>query len=449
MELRELWSALRAGWWVAVIGLLVGGVAALGVSLIMTPLYTAQTQLFISTTTSSSEVFQGSQFSEKRAASYAELLSGAELAGRVALRLQLPMTPQELTKEITATPVTGTVLIDVAVTDASPQRAVQIAEAYGAEFATMVSDLETPAVGALSPVRVNVTDAPEVPRSASFPDIPRNIAFGLLVGLLVGCAVVIVRSRLDDCVKDAEEVSDLAGAPLIGVIPRDKALATEHVIEGNAFTDAAEAFRHLCANVQLLDGGAPPRVIMVSSPIASEGRTTTAINLALALVEVDRKVAIIEADLRRPQVARFLGVGGGVGLSSVLRGSADLSDARQRYGEGGLTVVPAGPIPPNPSELIASSEMTTLLDKLRAENDFVLVLAPALLPVADASRLAVLTDGVLLCARYGGSSRDQLRSAARKVRGVGGRTLGVVLNLVPHRVAVQGDVTSLVVAERS
>jgi receptor protein-tyrosine kinase len=448
MELREMWSAIRAGWWLAVIGALVGGLAAIGVSLAMTPLYTAQTQLFISTTTSASEVFQASQFSEKRAASYAELLTGAELAGRVVLALDLPMEPQDLASQITATTRTGTVLIDVGVTDASPQRAVLIAEAYGTEFAQMVSELEKPTAAGVSPVRVNVTDAPEVPRSPSYPVMINNIAFGLLAGLLAGCAAVIVRSRLDKSVSGPKEVSDLAGAPLLGVIPRDRELGTRHVIEENTFTDTAEAFRHLCANIQLLDGGDPPRVIMVSSPTPAEGRTTTAINLAMALVEVDRKVAILEADLRRPQVAQFLGVNGGIGLTNVLRGSADLSDAGQRYGEGGLVVIAAGPTPPNPSELIASDHMIELLGKLRGENDFVLVVAPPLLPVADASRLAALTDGVLLCARYGGSTREQLSSAARKVRGVGGRTIGVVLNAVPRRVARDGDLTALVGSDR-
>jgi capsular exopolysaccharide synthesis family protein len=441
MELRELWSALRAGWWIAAVGLVVGGVAALGMSLLVTPQYTTHTQLFISSTAPSSEAFQAAQFSVKRAASYTPLLTGQELAGRVVQRLKLNMTPSAVADEITATSVTDTVLLDVSVTDVSPQRAVRIAETLGTEFAGMVSELEAPQAGAPSAVSVRITQGPQLPAVPSSPMIPRNIGFGLLGGLLVGCAVAVIRGRLDTSVRTVDDACALTGAPPLGVIPWDKTVAKRHVFDWNRSAETAEAYRHLCTNLQLLDGGAPPRTIMISSAIASEGRTTTAINLALALVEVDRKVTIVEADLRRPQVAGYLEVAGGVGLANILGGSADLSDALQPYGDGRLSVLAAGPPPRNPSELLATGQMSTVLAKLQADNDFVLLIAPPLLPVADAGRLAVLSDGVLLCVGYGESSGAQVKAAARKIRGAGARILGVVLGAVPVRAAGRGDAT--------
>jgi receptor protein-tyrosine kinase len=145
---------------------------------------------------------------------------------------------------------------------------------------------------------------------------------------------------------------------------------------------------------------------------------------------------VVEADLRRPRITRYLGLVGGVGLTNVLAGTADLADVTQYYGEDGLAVIAAGPTPPNPSELVASTSMAELLDKLRASNDFVLVDSPPLLPVADSTGLAVVVDGVLLTVRYGSTRKDQLQQAAATVQRVGARTLGVIINIVPPKAEI-------------
>src|SRR3954465_2730699 len=160
--------------------------AALLVSLLQTPRYTSTTQLFVSTrdSASTSDVFQGSQFSQQRVTSYAQLITGDELANRVIGRLNLNVPTSELRDEITATAVTDTVLIDVTVTDPSPQRARDIADAVGREFTSFATELETTDPGGLSPVKVTVTQPPQVPSVASSPNTTRNVALGALVGLL-------------------------------------------------------------------------------------------------------------------------------------------------------------------------------------------------------------------------------------------------------------------------
>jgi receptor protein-tyrosine kinase len=160
------------------------------------------------------------------------------------------------------------------------------------------------------------------------------------------------------------------------------------------------------------------------------------INLALALAEAGRRVTVVEADLRRPRITRYLGMVGGVGLTNVLAGAADVADVTQYYGNDGLAVVGAGPTPPNPGELMASTAMAEVLGKLRASSDFVLVDSPPLLPVADSTGLAVLVDGVLLSVRYGVTRRDQLEQAAAMVQRVGAKTLGVILNMVPTKAEI-------------
>jgi receptor protein-tyrosine kinase len=438
VNLREVSNALRAAWWLPAAGLIAGAGAALLLSLLATPLYSSHTQLFVSTTdsNSTSEVFQGSQFSQQRVASYARLLGGNDLAGRVVERLGLEMTPAELAAEVVATTVPDTVLLEVTVTDASAQRAQEIAAAIGPEFTRLVTELETPDGKAGSPVKVTVTDQPVVPTSPSLPRTKRNVALGAIAGLLTGGAASIARSRLDRSVKEPKQAAELAGAPVIGTVIRDEALGSRHIVEWTAPTRAAEDYRQLRTNLQFLNVDDPPKVIMVSSAMPAEGKTTAAINLALALAEAGRQVTLVDADVRRPRVTNYLGMVGGVGLTNVLAGTAEVTDVLQPYGDTGVSVIGAGPTPPNPSELLASKHMSTLIEELRGKSDYVLIDAPPLLPVADATGLAVLVDGVLLSVRYGRSRKEQLRQSAVTLERVGVKILGLILNIVPVKAGI-------------
>ena len=433
MNLREVLAALRATWWMPVVGLILGGAAGLAWSLVQTPLYTSSTQFFVNVNDpTSTNALQGSQFSQQRVASYARLLSGTQLATRVVDRLDLDASPDEVQGEIAATTVPGTVFLEVAVTDPSPQRAQQIAEAIGAEFPSLVDDLERPTAGGPSLIKIEVTEEAEVPTAPSSPATKRNLVLGLLVGSLAGALIGIARTRLDRSVKDTEETAQLAGAAVIGTIFRDEALTKQHTLDRVPVGRTAESYRQLRTNLQFLNVDEPPRVIMISSSVPGEGKTTLGVNLALMLVEAGQRVILVEADLRKPKVTRYLGMVDGVGLTSVLTGSAAVDDVTQTY-RGGLSVLASGPTPPNPSELLASSQMAALLEKLRGQWDFVLVDAPPVLPVADAAGLAPAVDGVLLSVRYGHTRKDQLQQAASTIRHVGADVLGVVLNIVPPK----------------
>lgn len=434
MDSRAVWAALRLGWWLPVLGALVGGAVAVVASLVQAPLYTASTQLFVSTTESAtaSDVFQGSQFSQQRVASYARLLTGKELARRLIDELELDLSPAALTEEVTATPVPETVLIEVTVTDPDPGQARDIAAAVGGLFGDLVAELETPPGAIGSPVRVLVVEPPDLPESPSSPQTTRSTAIGVIAGLLLGAGAALIRARLDRSVRDQDELVGLAGAPVIGVIPKEPGLERSHLVDRRNSSGGTEAFRQLRTNLQFLNVDQPPRVIMISSSVPSEGKTTLAVNLAVALAEAGRRVVLVEADLRRPRVTRYLGLVGGVGLTNILAGTATVDEVVQVYGDR-CAVIAAGPTPPNPGELLSSSHMAALLEELKEVNDVVLVDAPPVLPVADASGLAVLVDGTVLSVRYGATTRDQVRQTALTLEQVGGKTLGVVLNLVPPR----------------
>jgi receptor protein-tyrosine kinase len=297
----------------------------------------------------------------------------------------------------------------------------------------MVAALEAPAGGVAPPVKLTVTDRPTVPSQASSPTTARNVATGGLLGLAVGVGIAFARARPIYSVKDAEQAAELMGAPVLGHVVRAKSLAKRHVVDDRDGDLAAENFRQLRNSLQWLDLEHPPTVIMVTSAVPSEGTTTAVVNLALVLADAGRKVTVVDANLRKPNVAEYLGMTGGAGLSSILAGTGDVTDVAERHGERDLWVIPAGSTPSNPGELLASSQMRSLLDKLRGDNDYVLIDAPPVLPVADSSGFAGYTDGVLFIVRYGSTLTRELGQASALLQRVRATVLGVLLNIVPPK----------------
>jgi receptor protein-tyrosine kinase len=172
---------------------------------------------------------------------------------------------------------------------------------------------------------------------------------------------------------------------------------------------------------------------VVTSSVPSEGKTTTAINIALALAENDHTVALVDGDLRRPSLHSYLDLVGSVGFSTVLAGRTSLSEALQKTNYSGVTALTSGPIPPNPSELLGSLAARKVLEELRAHFDYVIIDSSPLLAVTDAAILATNADGVLIIARYGKTRREQLSHAVTNLEGVGASLLGAVLTMTPIR----------------
>jgi capsular exopolysaccharide synthesis family protein len=436
MDIRDYLRIARAGKALLVVGVLLGGGVAAGVSLTLPDEYTASSELFVSTSGSSdlAQAVQGSQYAEQKVASYAKLLTSTELATAVIDDLDLDVSPDALVGQIQASVVKDTTILDVSVTDRSPRRARDIASSIDSQFSAMVARMESTPGEAITPVRVSVVASPEVPAAPSSPKVIPNSVLGAVVGLVLAGALAVLRDRLDTTVKDDSVAADTGGAPVIGHIPEDPQLAKAHVVVPNSTSATAEAIRLIRTNLAFVDVDNPPRSILVTSSVAGEGKTSLAVNLALALTESGQSVALLEGDLRRPKVTRYLGLVAGAGLTNVLSRGAALEDVLQDAG-GGLTVLPAGPIPPNPSQLLASDAMATLVDQLVGKHDIVLIDAPPLLPVADASVMTRLADGVLLCARWGVVTTAQLERTSTVVERLGARTLGIVLTAVPGRAA--------------
>lgn len=436
LHMRDVVRVLRARWIFIAAATLCGILAAIGVTLLTTPIYQASSRLFVSTTVgaSASDLYQGNRLSQERVLSYTELLTGRTLAQRTIDNLNLDISAEDLTKKIKANAKLDTVLINVKVTDPSPIRARDIANALSDEFVVMVSELETPRAGAEPDARVVVEERAAIPTEPVAPRPVQNIAFGILLGAVAGIGLAFLRDSLDNTVKDQQTLEQLSGTGMVGAIPLDKKRLQAAAIPFDSEHSAiSEAFRKLRTNLHFLAVDNPPRMIVVTSSIPSEGKSTTAINIALALAEADKNVLLIDGDMRRPSLDKYLDVVGSVGLSTVLSGGIPVAEALQDTKFPRLTVLSAGATPPNPSELIGSQTAKNLFQELRTMFDYVIVDSPPLLAVTDAAVLSVISDGALLITRFGSTKRDQVTHSIRNLDDVGAKVLGTVLTLTPLR----------------
>ena len=433
MDLRDLLSVLRARWIVIVSTMLIGGLIALGASLLITPLYQAKIQFYVTAAggEGGAAAYQGSLGAQQRVQSYAALVESTDIARTVVEKTGINLDPEEVAQRATASADAKTVLLTVSVTDQQPVRALKIAEGYGVVLPESISDLETPDGGGPALAKLTVVNPPGLPADPISPQTETNVAIGAGLGLIAGVALSLLVSMLDRRVKSKEEIEGIASSPVVGTIPfrtsEDRESGAEHIVpfrEGHS--PAAEAFRRLRTNMQFLNVDNPPRVFVMTSSVATEGKSETAINLALALAESGNRVLLAEADLRRPRVVNYMAMPDKVGLTNVLSGQAEFRDVVQETRHEGVDLLACGPLPPNPSELLASDTAQRLVSDLRREYDYVIIDSPPLLPVTDGALLSRITDGALLVVRADRTTTDQLTQAVDNLRKADAPLLGVV-----------------------
>ncbi|MBW3640747.1 MAG: polysaccharide biosynthesis tyrosine autokinase [Actinobacteria bacterium] len=434
MELRDYVRVLRKQWrLIALCVLLAAGTAAV-VTMLATPQYRSEVTFFVSTPTDeASTTFAGGAFSQQRVRSYADIVAGPATAQAVAERLQ-GVDASDIAEKVTATVVPETVLLEATVTDASPQRAQQIAQGLADRFPDVVTALERPEGGGASPVKVSVVEQPMVSSDPVSPKPARNLALALVLGLLLGVGLAVLRETLDNTIKNPDDSLEAVGAATLGAIAYDPQASRKPLIVSDSPRSVrSEAFRQLRTNLQFVQVDGPLRSLVLTSSLPKEGKSTTACNLAIAMAQTGVRVCLVEGDLRRPRIADYLGLESAVGMTDVLIGRVSLDDALQVWGAGMLEVLPSGPLPPNPSELLSSRGMDELMKALEKRFDLVLIDAPPLLPVTDAAILSTLTDGAVLCVRARSTRKDQLNQAAGALRAVDAKILGVVLTMVPTK----------------
>jgi non-specific protein-tyrosine kinase len=442
VDLRDYVRLVRKRWKIISLCVLLALAGAIALTGLTPKSYSAHAQLFVSaqaTADDLSSAAQGSTFTEQRMKSYAQVMNTPGITDQVIIDLKLNMTPAELASKINASNPLDTVLLNVTVTDHDPVLARNIANAASTEFTNNVLPaLEKPNGSTNALVKATVVSPATTPTVPVSPRPKINLALGLLVGLALGIGAAVLRESLDTTIKSADDLAALTPSPLLGVIPEDSEARTTPLISTEQGNLRAEAYRQVRTNLQFIDVERTVKSVVITSAIPDEGKSTTACNLAIAFARTGARVLLVEADLRRPKTADYLGIEGAVGLTNVLLGQVAVGDVLQQWGTLPLKVLPSGPIPPNPSELLGSTPMVELIKLLGAHADIVILDAPPLLPVTDAAVLSTVCDGALIVARHGHTRRDQLVSASESITKVGGRVLGVLLNRVPRRGAGTG-----------
>jgi len=406
-----------------------------GLLTILTPkTYTSQAQLFVSTSggETTSDLAQGSTFTQKQMKTYAQVLTSPKVLDPVHEKLGIPLG-EDLAASVTATTPVDTVLLNVTVADRDPEKAARVANTIANEFITTVQDLQSVKAGQTSPVKATIIKPAEVETDPTTPQPLRNLALGLIAGLMLGVGVALLRDRLDTSVTGEQDVKELTQHTIVGAIPFDSEAASHPlIVQTDPHSSRAEAFRTLRTNLQFVDISNHPKVLVMTSSLPGEGKSTSAANLALTIGAAGADVCVIEGDLRRPQLLNYMGLEGGVGLTSVLIGDAELDDVLQPFGQN-VHVLGAGPIPPNPSELLGSDAMRQLLQNLRERFDYVIVDSPPLLPVTDAAVVARLTDGAILLVGAGVVKKEDVTRALENLETVDAHVLGIVMNRVPTK----------------
>lgn len=433
MELGDYWSFLRRRW-ISIVVFAVLGVLVAGVITLLSPKsYTSTAQDFVALTSTSNEAnpLAGAQFAAQRVKSYTEIVSSPAVLEPVIAKLGLNTTPAGLAGQVSVVNPPQTVLLLVSAVDASPVRAAEIANAVALQLGNVIEQLETPAGSTTPPVKVTLTKPAVAPSSPSSPRTTLNLAIGLVIGLICGIAWALLRDALDRTVKSVRELDQLSGAPMLGRIVFDKEAQRQRLSALDSTATRSEGYRTLRTNLQFVRVDSPLRVVVVTSPAPGDGKSTVSCNLAIALAQTGKKVCLLEADLRRPRLSEYMGVDGSVGLTDVLANQRTLDQVIQPWGRGLLDIVGPGPVPPNPSELLNSQQMQSVLDQLKERYDIVIVDSSPLLAVADAAIVSRYADGAILVVRYGKSTRDGISHAAEALAQVNDVLLGTVLNAVP------------------
>jgi capsular exopolysaccharide synthesis family protein len=271
-----------------------------------------------------------------------------------------------------------------------------------------------------------------VPTSPVTPKKVRNVVMALFAGLVLGIGLAFLRERLDDRLKSRQEIERRLGAPVLAVVPRvstwRKSDEAYLALRSEPKSPVSEAYRTLATNVQYLGFRESIKVLVVTSALAGDGKTTTCANLAVALAESGKKVILISADLRKPRLHRFFGLTNDVGLTSILAGAAEVQDGTTDPGHPNLRVMAGGPVPTNPASLLAGSRISEVIGALREICDFIIVDTPPVLAVADASILAPNCDAILLVMDAARARRSSMAQAKSQLETAGGRIIGAVLN---------------------
>lgn len=457
----EIW---RRFWVVILVSVLGAAITFLGTLYLITPQYQSSAKFYvnnrsISVGSASLSLESGDINAAKSLVdSYIVILQTRESLNDVIDYAGVNRTYSELQGMITASSVNSTEIFEVVVTSPDPVEAERIAHAISKVLPKRISSI-------IEGTSAKVVDNAVVPTRPSSPSYTINTLVGFLLGFVVSVGVIVLRMLFDVTIRTDEDITAVSHLPVLAAVPDMEAPTkggyyygygsrrpdnartvggkqTAIIGSGISFS-AAEAYKLLRTKLQFsFADDNTSRVIGVSSALTGEGKSVSSVNLAYALSQLDKKVLLIDCDMRRPSLSAKLPIIKVPGLSNYLSGLSHMDELFQPCGikgeENAFTVIAAGRNPPNPVELLSSARMEKMLDRLRQSYDYIILDLPPVGEVSDALAVAKLTDGVLLVVRQNYCNRLALNSAVRQFQFVESRILGIVSNCASENVGAYG-----------
>lgn len=420
-------AVLRRRWLTILACLLAGVLVAIAVTRSSPKRYASSTRLFVNIPVAQdvTQALQGVQLSQQLIASYAQIATSQTAESQIAEKLHLGEGPN-----LSATPVAGTLLVQIQATQSSPQIAQAVAAAAGDELISQITRFEQ---GKSAPVQARTIDQANFNPTPILPRPKRNLEEGAVLGLILGLALAFVAESIDRTIKEPSELQSLIGAPLLALVPAHRGSIAKNLrLDRSDDGHMSEAFRSLRTSVRFLEVDQPLRTIVITSPSAGEGKSTVAVNLATAMAEAGERVILVDADLRRGGLAERFDLEAEPGLTSVIIGSAPAAQAVRPVATR-LALVPSGTFPPNSSELLGSTRAADVFDYLAAHADVVIIDAPPILPVSDAVVLSTQVDAVIVVVKAGRTKHEAAAEAQRRLDVIGANVVGCVFNGVSKR----------------
>lgn len=502
MDLRRQFNVVRHWLWLILVTVVVAGGASYLVSSSLPKVYEGRTTLIVGQSlTAVDPQYQQLLASQRLSETYAQLATTTPVLAAVIERLGLPVTPDELRRNVVAQAPRDSTLLTVRASHGDPHVAAQIANTVAEELIAAspaiegraddvgrfvddqlaATQLQIEAIqtdldellglpsrssaqddeiqilqGRLLTARqtysqllafssgsasnlLTAVDPAVAPIEPSSPRVLLNTLLAAALGLLVALGLAFLMDHLDDTVKSPDDVSELAGAPTLGVISQmrlDKKAGDRQRLASIVAprSPVAEAFRALRTNLEFASVDEPLRSLLVTSAIPGEGKSTISANIAVAFAQAGRRVILLDADMRRPSIHRLFELPNAYGLTTLLRAEETaISSVAHRTEEPNLRVITTGPLPPNPAELLGSQRMREVLDRLSAEAEMIIVDSPPLHAVTDAAVLASALGGTLLVIHAGRTRRAAVRQAKEALDRVSAHVVGVVLNRLTER----------------
>jgi polysaccharide biosynthesis transport protein len=426
-DLSLIAQAIRRRIWLVIICVMASTLAAIALSIRAEEQYEATTALLLRSSTA---------FEPQRAVdTNLQLLGLPAVAERTAAKLP-GIGDDEVEDAVEASQEGDADILQVSATANSPELAAQIANAYAQEFLVFRVEGERER---LQTSQVEVLERAVPPTSPVSPKPVRNTIFGALIGLVLGLGLALLLEQLDRRLKRQDDLAEATGLTLLASVPKRKAFDREHLGHGSLSPAETEVFRLLRANLRYFKVQQDVKSVVVTSAEPGEGKTLVSLGLALAAVTSGERVLLIEADLRDPGLTRVLRLPTTTGgLSWALSDeNGNLADAvvevpagklAESIGGATLDVVPAGGIPPNPTELVESQRMRELIELAEDRYDFIVIDTPPVLVVSDAIPLIASASGVLAVSGLGVSTRTSAADLAEQLERLGAVTLGLVAN---------------------